>query len=149
MLGHDKAARAYRPRESPVIIDCAHYRDGRRQEEGPVSLEDAAARTKQGGFVWLGLFEPDPEEFEEVRSAFSLHELAVEDAQIEHMRPKVELYGGEGRLVVFRTTPHHDAEGGGGVGVIRGFLAPTLPLTPRPCAATALRGGRPTAPRRR
>src|SRR5262245_58959430 len=95
MLGHDKAARAYRPRESPVIIDCAHYRDGRRQEAGPVSLEDAAARTKQGGFVWLGLFEPDPEEFEQVRSAFNLHELAVEDAQIEHMRPKVEAYGGQ------------------------------------------------------
>ena len=26
-----------------MIIDCAHYQDGRRQEEGPVSLEEAAA----------------------------------------------------------------------------------------------------------
>ncbi len=41
-----------------MIIDCAHYQDGRRQDEGAVSLEEAAARCGQGGFVWLGLFEP-------------------------------------------------------------------------------------------
>ncbi len=41
-----------------MIIDCAHYQDGRRQEEGPVPLEEAAARCSRGGFVWLGLFEP-------------------------------------------------------------------------------------------
>jgi len=41
-----------------MIIDCAHYRDGRRQGEGAVPLEEAAARCGQGGFVWLGLFEP-------------------------------------------------------------------------------------------
>ena len=75
-----------------MIIDCAHYRDGRRQEEGPVSLEEAAARSAQGGFVWLGLFEPGPEELAEVQAAFGLHELAVEDAQVFHLRPKVELY---------------------------------------------------------
>ncbi len=42
-----------------MIVDCAHYQDGRRVDEGPVGLEEAAARCKQGGFVWLGLFEPD------------------------------------------------------------------------------------------
>ena len=26
-----------------MIIDCAHYRDGHRQQEGQVSLEEAAA----------------------------------------------------------------------------------------------------------
>ena len=56
-----------------MIIDCAHYQDGRRQEEGPVSLEEAAARRTQDGFVWLGLFEPGAEELNEVREAFGLH----------------------------------------------------------------------------
>src|SRR5260370_6873767 len=44
-----------------MIIDCAHYRDGRRQGEGAVPLEEAAARCGQGGFVGLRLFEPGME----------------------------------------------------------------------------------------
>jgi len=60
-----------------MIIDCAHYQDGRRRDEGAVSLEEAAARCKQGGFVWLGLFEPADAELAEVRDTFGLHELAI------------------------------------------------------------------------
>ena len=45
-----------------MIIDCAHYQEGRRQEEGAVALEEAAARCGQGGFVWLGLFESGADE---------------------------------------------------------------------------------------
>ena len=125
-----------------MIIDCAHYRDGRRQEEGPVSLEDAAARTKQGGFVWLGLFEPEPDELEEVRAAFNLHELAVEDAQIEHMRPKVELYGGDVRLVILRTARYDDAREEVEFGFISVFLAPTFVITVRHGVASELREAR-------
>ncbi len=91
-----------------MIIDCAHYQNGRRQEEGPVSLEDAAVRSRQGGFVWLGMFEPEPEELAQVQAAFGLHELAVEDAQTFHLRPKVELYGGDVRLVILRTARYDD-----------------------------------------
>ena len=125
-----------------MIIDCAHYRDGRRQEEGPVSLEDAAARTKQGGFVWLGLFEPESDELDEVRAAFNLHELAVEDAQIEHMRPKVELYGGDVRLVILRTARYDDAREEVEFGFISVFLAPTFVITVRHGVASELREAR-------
>jgi len=41
-----------------MIVDCAHYQDGRRSTQDPASIEDAAARSREGGFVWLGLFEP-------------------------------------------------------------------------------------------
>ena len=75
-----------------MIIDCAHYQDGRRRDAGAVPLEEAAARCGQGGFVWLGLFEPSDDELAQVRDTFGLHELAVEDAQNFHMRPKTELY---------------------------------------------------------
>ena len=125
-----------------MIIDCAHYRDGRRQEEGPVSLEDAAARMDQGGFVWLGLFEPEPEELDEVRAAFNLHELAVEDAQIEHMRPKVELYGGDVRLVILRTARYDDDREEVDFGFISVFLAPTFVITVRHGVASELREAR-------
>src|SRR5262245_66674071 len=81
-----------------MIIDCAHYQDGLRQDEGMVPLEQAAARCRQGGFVWLGMLEPSAEELAQVRDTFSLHELAVEDAQGFHVRPKIELYGQDVRL---------------------------------------------------
>src|SRR6478736_1520172 len=91
-----------------MIIDCAHYLDGRRRDEGAVPLEEAAARCGQGGFVWLGLFEPSDEELAQVRDTFGLHELAVEDAQNLHIRPKIELYDQDVRLVILRTARYDD-----------------------------------------
>jgi len=125
-----------------VIIDCAHYRDGRRQEEGPVSLEEAAARCEQGGFVWLGLFEPGPDELAEVQAAFGLHELAVEDAQNFHLRPKVELYDGGIRLVILRTARYDDAAEEVEFGKISVFLAPAFVITVRQGVGSELRGAR-------
>jgi len=75
-----------------MIIDCAHYQDGRRRDDAAMSFEEAAARTKEGGFVWLGLFEPGAEELAQVRDTFGLHELAIEDAQNMHVRPKIDTY---------------------------------------------------------
>src|SRR5260370_34575595 len=92
-----------------MIIDCAHYQDGRRQEEGAVPLEEAAARCGQGGFVWLGLFEPGGEELAQVRDTFGLHELAGEDGQNFHMRPKIELYYQDVRLGIVRTARYDEA----------------------------------------
>jgi magnesium transporter len=83
-----------------MIIDCAHYQDGRRLDEGAVPLEEAAARRAQGGFVWLGLFEPGEQELAQVRDTFGLHELAIEDALNTHMRPKIENYDQEVQLAV-------------------------------------------------
>jgi magnesium transporter len=45
-----------------------------------VPLQEVAARRTEGGFVWLGLFEPDQAELDHVRDVFGLHEPAVEDA---------------------------------------------------------------------
>ncbi len=125
-----------------MIIDCAHYQDGRRQEEGPVSLEEAAARCSQGGFVWLGIFEPGAAELAEVQAAFGLHELAVEDAQTFHLRPKVELYGGDVRLVILRTARYDDADEEVDFGKISVFLAPTFVITVRQGVASELREAR-------
>jgi magnesium transporter len=125
-----------------MIIDCAHYRDGRRQDEGPVSLEEAAARCRQGGFVWLGLFEPAEEELAQVRDTFGLHELAVEDAQTLHMRPKVELYGQDVRLVILRTARYDDKAEEVEFGEISVFVAPGFVITVRQGVASELRGAR-------
>jgi len=125
-----------------MIIDCAHYQDGRRRDEGAVPLEEAAARCGQGGFVWLGLFEPSEEELAQVQDTFGLHELAVEDAQTFHMRPKIELYDRDVRLVILRTARYDDAAEEVEFGEISVFLAPAFVITVRQGVASGLRGAR-------
>jgi magnesium transporter len=89
-----------------LIVDCAHYRDGRRQHGGPMELDQAASicMGADTGFVWLGLFEPSQQELADVQAQFGLHDLAIEDAQNMHLRPKLELYDqGATTFVVLRT----------------------------------------------
>jgi magnesium transporter len=125
-----------------MIVDCAHYQDGRRLDDGAVPLQDAAARCKEGGFVWLGLFEPTEGELAQVRDAFGLHELAVEDALNLHMRPKIEKYDEDVQLVIFRTARYDDAAEEVEFGEISVFLAPTFVITVRQGVASELRGAR-------
>jgi magnesium transporter len=125
-----------------MIVDCAYYRDGRRQDDGAVQLADVKARRGQGGFVWLGLYEPTPPELEQVRDAFGLHELAVEDARTFHLRPKVELYEGDVRLVILRTTRYDDEVEEVEFGEISVFVAPDFVITVRQGTAGELRPAR-------
>jgi magnesium transporter len=125
-----------------MIIDCAHYQDGRRIDEGELSPEEAAARSHEGGFVWLGLFEPGVAEFNQVRDAFGLHELAVEDGLNIHQRPKIERYDEDVQLIVLRTARYDDAAEEVEFGEISVFLGPTFVITVRQGVANELRGAR-------
>lgn len=91
----------------PVIVDCAVYTNGVRRP-GTLSLPHALeAATEPDSFVWLGLYEPDANEFEAVRQEFALHELAVEDAVKAHQRPKIEVYDDD-LFVVLKTARYDD-----------------------------------------
>ena len=125
-----------------MIIDCAHYQDGRRRDEGAVSLQEAASRCLAGGFVWLGLFEPGEAELAEVRDIFGLHELAVEDALNLHTRPKIEHYDQNVQLVILRTARYDDAAEEVEFGEISVFIAPTFVITVRQGVASELREAR-------
>ena len=125
-----------------MIVDCAYYLDGRRSDEGAMSLPEAAARTGQGGFVWLGLFEPDEAELAQVRDIFGLHELAVEDAQNWHMRPKIETYDKDVQLIILRTARYDDAAEEVEFGEISVFLSPAFVIAVRQGVASELRGAR-------
>src|SRR5580700_427286 len=122
-----------------MIVDCAHYLDGHRRDEGAVPLDEAATRCKQGGFVWLGLFEPSEAELTQVRETFGLHELAVEDAQTFHMRPKIESYEGGVQLVILRTARYVDETEEVEFGEISVFIAPSFVITVRQGVASELR----------
>ena len=125
-----------------MIVDCAYYLDGRRSDVGPMSLQEAAARSGEGGFVWLGLFEPDEQELTEVRHIFGLHELAVEDAQNMHMRPKLDVYEKDVELIILRTARYDDDAEEVEFGEISVFLSPTFVITVRQGVASELREAR-------
>ena len=125
-----------------MIVNCAYYQDGLRQGESSVPLEEAAALRGRGGFVWLGLFEPDADELARMRKAFGLHELAIEDAQCLHRRPKVESYDQDVRLVVLRTARYDDEAEEVDFGEISIFVAPTFVITVRQGVASELRAAR-------
>src|SRR3546814_4524106 len=79
-------------KDGAVIADCAVYTDGVRRA-GDLAVEDALeASHDPGSFVWIGLPEPSPEEFEAVRHQPGLHELAVEDAVATPQRPQLDGY---------------------------------------------------------
>jgi magnesium transporter len=91
-----------------MIVDCAHYKNGQRQNQGalPLDVAESCVAGAPGEFVWLGLFEPSAEELQDVARRFHLHELAVEDAEVAHQRPKLEDY--EDSFFIVLKTAHYD-----------------------------------------
>jgi magnesium transporter len=84
-----------------MIVDCAYYVDGARQQDVSLSIDDAGRQARQEiGFVWLALGDPTPQELEELQTSFDLPALAVEDAREGHQRPKLERYHDSDFLVV-------------------------------------------------
>ena len=125
-----------------MIVDCAHYRDGERQHEGPLDLEEAARCCVGGGeFVWLGLKDPSPEELRSVGETFGLHELALEDAAGSHQRPKLEEYEGS-LFVVLRTARYDDRREEVDFGEIHLFVGEGYVIAVRRGEASELKAAR-------
>ena len=75
-----------------MLINCVAYQDGSKLADLPVEkISDYISRP--GCFVWVAMQDASTEELEVMRHEFGLHELAVEDAQHGHQRPKIEEYG--------------------------------------------------------
>lgn len=115
-----------------MIVDCAHYAGGRRQNEGELTPERAAELAKAGGdqFVWIGLHEPGPGELGRLEKLFGLDELAVEDAHRAHQRPKIEDYD-DSYFIVLRTAHYHEDAEEVHFGEIHAFTGPGYVITVR------------------
>ncbi|WP_131741561.1 magnesium/cobalt transporter CorA [Actinomadura roseirufa] len=121
-----------------MIVDKAIYAGGTRRDiEGDISDAFDLARAAGECFVWIGLFEPDEEEFELVRDELRLHPLAAEDAVTAHQRPKMERYD-DTLFVVLKTLAYVDETSDIEVGEIMLFLGTDFVVTVRHGAGNPL-----------
>ena len=75
-----------------MIVNCVAYDRGQRLSD--IGLHEVRSHLdRRGCFVWVALKDPEPSELASLQEEFGLHELAIEDAQKGHQRPKVEEYG--------------------------------------------------------
>jgi magnesium transporter len=74
-----------------MLINCVAYQNGKKL--GDIAVADISEYvTRHECFVWVALFDPTPQEMDEMAEEFGLHPLAVEDARKGHQRPKIEEY---------------------------------------------------------
>ena len=121
-----------------MIVDCAVYREGRRDDEDFSLHEAVSACRAPEAFVWIGLYEPSEDEFDSIRREFDLHDLAVEDAIHAHQRPKLEVYG-ETVFIVLKTARYIDPEEVVRLGEILIFLGSDFIITVRHGEASSLK----------
>src|SRR6188474_2485035 len=84
------------------VVAAGVYAGGRRICDTPIDQAGAWAN-RPGHVVWIGLYEPSAELLRRVQQQFGLHDMAIEDAEQPHQRPKIEQYG-EALFIVARTT---------------------------------------------
>jgi magnesium transporter len=95
------ATSASDPVTSDGVVAAGVYVDGRRVANTAID-EASSWRAKPGHVVWIGLYEPNLALLTSVQKQFDLHDLAIEDANQAHQRPKIEQYG-DGLFIVART----------------------------------------------
>jgi magnesium transporter len=116
-----------------MIVDSAHYKDGKRQHDEALTPEQAAELRNDAGpgeFVWIGIHEPGSGDLERLQALFGLHELAVEDAQNPHQRPKIEDYD-QDVFIVLKTAHYHEDREEVHFGEIHLFAGPGYVITVR------------------
>ncbi|WP_394780725.1 magnesium/cobalt transporter CorA [Undibacterium sp.] len=75
-----------------MLINCVAYQEGRKLSD--ISVEQISDYLqKKDCFVWVALRDAEDAELMQMKHEFNLHDLAVEDAQHGHQRPKIEEYG--------------------------------------------------------
>ena len=90
-----------------MLVNCAAYQSGKKL--GDIRKEEIHDYlNRPGAFVWVALKDATPEELDEMRRQFDLHELAVEDARHGHQRPKIEEYGDSLFAVLHMIEPEGD-----------------------------------------
>jgi magnesium transporter len=75
-----------------MLINCVLYQQGRKVRD--IAIDEIGSWIGRGdSFVWVALKDATDQELAAMQAQFHLHDLAVEDAQHGHQRPKIEEYG--------------------------------------------------------
>ena len=110
-----------------MLVNCVVYEQGARLADIPVS-DIRKHLANPGCFVWVALKDPEPGELERLQEEFGLHDLAVEDAQHGHQRPKIEEYGGSMFVVLHMVEwPGDDLQ----TGEVAAFVGPQYIISVR------------------
>ena len=123
---------------SDAVVNCSAYRHGKKHKD--MSIDDISeVLLESETFVWVGLVEPGPALLQKMQEEFGLHELAIEDAQHAHQRPKFEEYG----ETLFMVLHSADMKAGQiSFGETHVFLGPRFILTVRHGQSTGYAGVR-------
>ena len=99
-------SRGWSRHDLTMLVDAVWYHEGTATRTTDIASVAPQAR-QEGGFVWVGVHDPGPEEISEIVKVFGLHPLAAEDVVKANQRPKVERYG-DWLFVVVRTAHYLD-----------------------------------------
>ncbi len=95
------------PEMPACVVNCAAYDStGKRRDVSLDAISDVLA-VDDGSFIWVGLYEPEEGLLDKLQEEFGLHDLAIEDAQHAHQRPKLEAFGNT-LFVAVHTAQHVD-----------------------------------------
>ena len=111
-----------------MLVSCVAYQNGKKIGDIAES-EIHQYVSRPDTFVWVALREPDAAKLDEMKRAFDLHPLAVEDARHGHQRPKIEEYGDS--LFVVLQIIEMDAKGVLRQGEVDIFAGPNYILSVR------------------
>ncbi len=110
-----------------MLINCTAYQHGHKLADIAVdAISDYLQRPDT--FVWVALKDASADELAVMKAEFALHELAVEDADHGHQRPKVEEYDDEVFAVMHLIEEH---EGTLEVGEVHVFVGANYILSVR------------------
>ena len=87
-----------------MLVNCVVYHRGQKLADIPLT-EVRAHLERRDCFVWVALKDPEARELDVLQQEFNLHELAIEDAQKGHQRPKIEEYGSSLFIVMHLIEP--------------------------------------------
>jgi len=134
----DKQHRDPQKPKGHSVVDSAIYCGGNRIAS-PHSLADtyAALHDSPQSLAWIGLYRPDRRELASLAQEFDLHELAIEDANEAHQRPKLERYG-DTLFVVLKAARYRDATEEVEFGEVHVFVGPDFVVTVRHAEAPNL-----------
>jgi magnesium transporter len=134
----DKPPRDPQKPNGHSVVDSAIYCGGNRVAS-PDSLAETytALHNAPQSLAWIGLYRPDHRELASLAQEFDLHELAIEDANEAHQRPKLERYG-DTLFVVLKAARYRDATEEVEFGEVHVFVGPDFVVTVRHAEAPNL-----------